>query len=267
MRYRELLEDQAEMDAPAPTDAVAEKPVAQTKVYFHVTTKQRLKSIQQNGIEPNHNRRWKTGFGKTLGDRGNIYLMSDFTAAVRWAHKQEWEHFNGKVPDPSPYIIICVREDPKTLEPDPHPENGLYGHSWFQKKGSIAPQDIMKVIPLTRALIKQVVNGGQAVMERTLSGVTSHYSPRKCIQALTNKGWLATSTPNMFKNPDYPEYSIDLDIHNPNGDGPFTVYRHNEKLGVVSTPPVAQHMGLKDKLTDRLLQEPDPDEWDFQSLA
>jgi hypothetical protein len=166
MRYLELLEDDA---VETPTDEKNSVPAAEPamiKVYFHVTTKQRLKSIQQNGIEPNHNRRWKTGFGKTLGDRGNIYLMSDFTAAVRWAHKQEWEHFQGKAPDPSPYIIICVRENPANLEPDPHPENWAYGHSWFQKKGNIAPEDIMKVIPLTRGLIKQVVNGGEAVMER-----------------------------------------------------------------------------------------------------
>jgi hypothetical protein len=262
MRYLQLFEvDDNETETNTPVQAP--KPAA-TKVYFHVTTKHRLNSIQRDGIEPNHNRRWKTGFGKTLGERGNIYLMSDFTAAVRWAQKQEWEHFNGKTPDKSPYIIVCLRENPKNLEPDPHPENGLYGHTWFQKQGSIAPEDIMKIIPLTRALIKQVISSSEAVVESSMAGLTSNYSLRKCLRALGEKGWQETQTPNMFQNPNYPEYSVDLDINDPTSDGPFTIYHHNKKIKTTRSLPFAQQMGLKDKLLDKPIPQPDHDEseWD-----
>jgi hypothetical protein len=133
------------------------------------------------------------------------------------------------------------------LQPDPHPENGLYGHSWFQKTGSIDPQDIMKVIPLTPELIKQVVNGGTAVAEG-LRGVASLYSAGKCIRMLAARGWHATTTPDMYQNDDYPEFSIDLNIHSVDPKGPFTVYRGRRKLMVTNEPPTPQQLGIKGRL-------------------
>src|SRR4051812_25391217 len=115
MRYFDILAEAAveEPVANAPVDAPVEPEVGPTtKVFYHVTTKNRLKAIQERGIEPNHNRRYRTGYGNQLGERGKIYLISDFPAAVRWAHKKEWERFNGKLPDKSNFVIICVRADP-----------------------------------------------------------------------------------------------------------------------------------------------------------
>lgn len=248
MRYLELLEYEDAANAVVPPaqvepEAEAAPVVEATRLYYHVTTKHRLRSIEATGIEPNRKRRWKTGFGQQLGDRGKIYLMSDFTAAVRWAFKMQWEHYRGKTPEKSPYIIICVRENPDKVEPDPHPENGLYGHSWFQKSGRIAPKNILRVIPLTDTLIRQVTDGGTAVMERFMS----LYDPARCLRALRDQGWTETTTPGMFQNSEYPEYSIDLDINNPQG-GPFTVFRGDRKLAVVRKPPTAQSLGLKDRL-------------------
>ena len=240
----------------------AEPEPATTKAYYHVTTTRRLKSIKQKGIEPGHNRRWKTQFGVKLGQRGNIYLMSDFSAAVRWACKQEWEEYQGKAPTPSPYIIVCVRENPKNLEPDPHWENGLYGKSWFMKAGSIPPEDITKIIPLTLELRKQVVNMNTAkppVTEGSLTGLGSLYSLRKCQDALWDKGWEETSTEGTYSHPEYPEYSVDLDVHNPEG-GPFTIFRGNRRLKVTRSLPFAQHLGLKDRLTDVPRKPDEPDE-------
>lgn len=246
MKYLEILrEDDAVVATPDAATATPTAPVEKpaTKVFYHVTTKARMRSIQELGIKPNHNRRWKTGFGVQLGDRGKIYLMSDFTAAVRWAHKTQWEHFHGKTPAKSPYVIVCVREDPNNLEPDPHPENGLYGHTWFQKTGTIEPQNIMKVIPLTPALVKQIVNGGTAIQE----AIGSHYNARDCHHALISKGWEETSAFGMYENPEYPEYAIEVNIHSPDG-GPFTVYRGGHIISKMAVPPFAQQLGLKDRL-------------------
>jgi hypothetical protein len=254
MRYLQLFElapaaSTPEIVAePTATKLVAPVEAEPTKVYFHVTTKARLKSIQAVGIEPNHPRRWKTGTGRQLGHRGNIYLMSDFHAAVHWANKIQWERYNGKEPDPSPYVIICVRENPKALEPDPHPENGLYGKSWFQKSGKIEPQDIMKVIPLTPTLI-QSVSESRMTEGDNVTGLGHNYSLRKCLKMLRLRGWLPTTTPMEFQNEEYPEYSIDLDI-NSALDGPFSVFRGSRKLSVTKMPPYAQQLALKDRVID-----------------
>jgi hypothetical protein len=242
MRYIELLEAS---DDPVTPDAAQEPDRSASKVFFHVTTKQRLKSIQENGIEPNHKRKWKTGFGNILGERGYIYLISDFSAAVRWAYKKQWEHFKGKQPEKSPYIILCVRENPKNLQPDPHPENGLYGDTWFQKKGSIAPEDIMKVIPLTASLINQIVKVTESM---GMHGLINNWSRRKCLNALQERGWHETSAPGMFSNPEYPEFHIELDIDSPNK--PFTIYHSHQKPVATDSLPTAQQLGLKAKLLD-----------------
>jgi hypothetical protein len=257
MRYKELLEFQSNDEIEPAANAAPEQ--SSSKVYFHVTTKHRLKSIQQHGIEPNHKRKWKTGFGNILGERGNIYLISDFDAAVRWAYTQQWEHYNGKEPAASPYIIISVRENPENLEPDPHPHNGLYGNTWFQKKGKIAPEDIMKVIPLTKALIQQVVKVAESM---GMHGIISHWSRKKCLRALTDRGWYESdSTPGMFINSEYPEFYIDLDINSLHK--PFTIYRPHAEPIVTDSPPTASQLALKSHLTD---QPDDDDPYDFTRM-
>lgn len=147
MRYRELFEQ-------APSDGL----------FFHVTTPRRVKKILQTGIEPNHQRRWNNYTGKKLGDRGFVYLISDFTAAVRWAAKVQWEMGKGGERDKTPIDILCVRNiDPTSLEPDTNLEGQLnYPGKWFQMKGTIGPENIVRIISLTPELIKQVVNGGTA---------------------------------------------------------------------------------------------------------
>jgi hypothetical protein len=247
MRYLELLEYEDGTQVPTePNAAVEAQPEGPTRDFFHVTTKHRLRSIEANGIVPNRNRRWKTAFGQALGERGKIYLMSDFTSAVRWAYKMQWEHFQGKknAPSKSPYIILKVRENPAELEPDPHPENGLYGNSWFQKSGSIDPSNIVKVIPLTSDLTRQVATTGKAVLE----GLTSTYSPARAMRELRAKGWEMTNTPQEYKNTEYPELSVDLDVNSPLG-GPFTVFYRNRKIGVFRSLPTAQQLGMKYGLT------------------
>ena len=146
MRYRELFEQ-------APSEGL----------YFHVTTPRRVKKILQTGIEPNHNRRWNNLHGAKLGQRGFIYLISDFTAAVRWAANVQYKEGQSDR-DHTPIDIICVRNvDPASLEPDPNLQGQLdYRGTWFRMKGTIGPENIVRIIPLTPELIKQVVNGGTA---------------------------------------------------------------------------------------------------------
>lgn len=144
MRYKELLEQ-----------APSERP------FFHVTTPRRVKLILQTGIEPNHHRRWKGLHGNKLGERGYIYLISDLTSAVRWAATLQSEM--GK---DSPFDIVCVQNvDSSKLEPDPNPFGKLhYPGKWFQMRGTVGPENIMRVLPLTPDLTQQVMNGGVVTM-------------------------------------------------------------------------------------------------------
>jgi hypothetical protein len=132
------------------------------KLFFHVTTKRRINSIMQQGIEPTgRHRRWKNAVGGTLGNRGYIYLMSDFTAAVKWAAKMDYD-LNPQRTDgkrSQHVVILCLRNVPEDqLEPDPNVEGQMQSPGkWFQMKGTIGPENIVKVIPLTDEMVKQAV--------------------------------------------------------------------------------------------------------------
>jgi hypothetical protein len=142
MRYRELLES-AGVSGP----------------FYHVTTDTRLKSIMTNGLEPGHRRRWKNTFGAKLGDRGYIYLISNFTEAVKWAAKQDYEHRIEK--KRSKTVILVLHNVPTaSIDRDPNIEGQLRGHSWFRSTATVPPTDIVRVIPLSEELVKQVVKDG-----------------------------------------------------------------------------------------------------------
>jgi len=144
MRYRELLEA---ADDPMPGSG---------HVFYHVTTDTRLKSIMANGLEPGHHRRWKNVFGSHLGDRGFVYLISDFTEAVRFAARQNYYfELDGKK---AKTLILALQNVPtEGLERDSNIEGQLAGHSWYRTPGVIPPQDIARVIPLTPELAQQAV--------------------------------------------------------------------------------------------------------------
>ena len=151
MRYRELLE------------AYDDPPPGSGHTFFHVTTDTRLKSIMMQGLEPGHHRRWKNVFGAHLGDRGYVYLISDFTEAVRFAARQDYYYKVDKKKTKS-VILVVQNVPPDALERDPNIEGQFAGHSWYRVGATIPPQDIVRVIPLTPELSKQAVVDSTAAM-------------------------------------------------------------------------------------------------------
>ena len=128
---------------------------------YHVTTDNRLKSIMATGLEPNRHRRWRNTFGAILGERGFIYLISDFTEAVRFAARQDYYHRLEKKRTKT--IILCIQHVPaESLELDSHIEGQIAGNTWYKSTATIPPQDIVRVIPLTEELVKQVVSSNVA---------------------------------------------------------------------------------------------------------
>lgn len=142
MRFRELLED-----------------VQPGQTFYHVTTDNRLRSIMATGLEPRRHRRWHNQLGGILGDRGFIYLISDFTEAVRFAAR--WDYHMRVAKKRMQTVILVLRNVPSQgLERDDHIEGQLAGHTWFKSPATIPPQDIVRVIPLTPDLVKQAVHTG-----------------------------------------------------------------------------------------------------------
>jgi len=68
------------------------------------------------------------------------------------------------------------------------------------------------------------------------------YSRQTLLQALSKRGWEATTVPDEYRNAQAPEFSIDLDLQGYEGGGPFVVFKRNRKLGRFKYPPYASHL-------------------------
>jgi hypothetical protein len=146
MRLHELIESQD---------------VVQGQKFYHVTTKNRVRSIMATGLEPRRNRRWRNQLGGILGERGFIYLISDFTQAVRFAARQAYG-FRLKKSKMETVILVLQNVPTEGLVRDDHIDGQLAGHTWFKSPATIPPQDIVRIIPLTPELTKQAVIGSTA---------------------------------------------------------------------------------------------------------
>lgn len=126
--------------------------------YYHVTTQPRLNSIMHHGIQPGHKRRWKNKYGGKLGDTRYVYIVSDYKEAVRWASKVQWELGGGDRAKAPGIVILCLKNVPGEIEPDPSPEGQLsHQGTWYQVAATIPPQCIMKVVSLTIPLIRSLI--------------------------------------------------------------------------------------------------------------
>lgn len=108
------------------------------------------------GLEPGRHRRWKNSFGKTLGDRGFIYLISNPREAVRFAARQDYQHRVAKKKLKT--VILCLQNVPNDkLVQDDHIESQMAGNTWYKLPAIIPPSDIVQVISLTPEMVKKVV--------------------------------------------------------------------------------------------------------------
>lgn len=143
MRYSELVES-------APPG----------RYFYHVTTSNRVKSIMKHGLETGRHRRWRNAFGAMQGERGYVYLISDYTQAVRFAAKQAYDYRNSRM---EPVILQLQNVPTDDLMPDDHVDSGLYyRNTWYKLRTPIPPEDIVRVIPFTPEMTKQAVQANQA---------------------------------------------------------------------------------------------------------
>jgi hypothetical protein len=127
-------------------------------VYFHCTFASRVKSILQQGLVTGKRRTWSNMFNRRQGRQDVIYMMSDFTAAVRWAFEMEYQFER-------PTAIIMFSEDDDDVTPDPHIQAQLAGSgTWKMTQKSVPSNQILRVIPLTIDLKKEVGQTGKATL-------------------------------------------------------------------------------------------------------
>lgn len=126
------------------------------KLYFHVTWASRIPNIKREGLLIGKRRNWKNPFGSMQGSRDVLYIMDDFSAAVRWAHKMEWDAKRSAA-------IVVLRSVPGEIDPDEHIDAVLSGNGhWLTTDQNIPADLIASVIPMSIALARQVANGGVA---------------------------------------------------------------------------------------------------------
>lgn len=125
-------------------------------VYYHVTFASRVPKIKKQGLLVGRKRNWEQVFGDKQGSTKHLYLMTDFTPAVRWAFKMQWD-FKRDI------AIIVIDDFSGEVMPDDHPENWIRGEgAWVMTAENIPPQYISRVIPLTNELSRQVAQTGRA---------------------------------------------------------------------------------------------------------
>lgn len=122
--------------------------------YYHVTPSSRVPKILSNGIESGHKAQWNNAFGKKLGDRNKVYMFSDFTMAVRWAHKMQFDM-------KKPISILVIDSPPGNIKNDNHVEAQMNGNSWYTTDETIPPSCIKNVYPLTLEMTRAVVKDGK----------------------------------------------------------------------------------------------------------
>jgi hypothetical protein len=122
---------------------------------YHVSFKSRSKKILKEGITTGHKRNWNTPFGVKLGKVDRIYLFKNYTSAVSWAGKMEY--------DMERDIVILKVKIFNTIEQDTN--TGAVIGDWYRTSNTIKPKDIIKCIPLTLELKRELTSGKLNVKE------------------------------------------------------------------------------------------------------
>ena len=105
---------------------------------------------------------------------------------------------------------------------------------------------------------------GQRVNLRVLPSSTSvaDAGAAATIAAVCRACAQETTTPHVYKNQEYPEISVDVNLNSHKG-GPFEIFIGNRSIGVYRALPTAQQLGLRWGLTDKPKPEMGPaaDDW------
>lgn len=126
-----------------------------TTRFYHVTFQKNVPAIRRDGLVVGRRRNWENMFGGKLGSTKALYVFTDFTAAVRWAHHMEYEH-------EKPVSILVIDNPPNDFELD---DGVSFSHNGtgFLTTTPIPAQYISHEIKGERELYREIVQKGRAV--------------------------------------------------------------------------------------------------------
>lgn len=114
---------------------------------YHITLLKNIGKILKEGIQPNKPALWaKRNFGRF--PKGCIFGCTEYSDAVRWAFKTDWQvnepHRLRGAPD-IPVVIIGFDGNPDEWERDTHIEGaGADGH-WIKSTTGVAPDRLQSI--------------------------------------------------------------------------------------------------------------------------
>ena len=124
------------------------------EILYHVTHTDKVSKILKEGIKPLQTSNWVSGTGKRYGE-GEIFSLNNLKDAIRWGAKMDWE-FNQIMGSGKISIIEFKKTNKWDIdESDPISQLGNEGQ-WLKQLGTVKPQNIIKVIPLTVDIIKTI---------------------------------------------------------------------------------------------------------------
>ena len=126
---------------------------------YHATTQSAAGDIQKNGITPQKVGVWTGAVGQDLRDKGAIYAWDNFDDAGRWAFKTGY--------DTGQEAVVIVLKDNGKWAADEHFQSNMGVGKGLKMKGSVPPEDILRVIPITPELTRALAQslGGTPVEE------------------------------------------------------------------------------------------------------
>lgn len=113
-------------------------------IVFHVTLLERLTKILKDGICPNKTQIWVKRAGSF--PKGYTYFFTDYSDAVRWAFKTDWELNESSKLGVKRSVIILTVESGAEFEKDTHIERAFgYQGKWLKTREKIPVHEIMSI--------------------------------------------------------------------------------------------------------------------------
>jgi len=202
----------------------------------------------KNGITSGHKRNWNNRFGSKLGSTRLIYLFSDYTSAVRWAARMEWDFRD----QGNPEIVIIRIQFTGYGRRDEHWEND---GSWWTTVDPIPPDQIIDVIPLTLEMKREVAQTDKATppalpLDEKVKVLTIH-------SGWTRLGGSPIMAENLrvFENPLRKEFEVAVqEVYAMDGEPSLRGIAHDGRVWVwnaekATHDALLQNLGLHDPTT------------------
>ena len=129
------------------------------QILYHVTFAKNVPKIRRRGLLLMQPSLWVKASDRSRYGRGEIFAFESATDAVRWAAKMDWE-LNRNMGTGDVVVVAFDGGDRRWAvdESDPLSQAGGEGR-WLKSDAAVPPAAILRVHPVTLALVRQVTAG------------------------------------------------------------------------------------------------------------